>query len=629
MRLHKLTVHNWFSYKHAVLPLDNQGVVLVSAENGRGKSCLFSDAIPWCLFGQTVREKVFDKTSQDFKMDDVVNNKQKKDCCVQLEFTGVDGQHYTVNRYRKDSQYGNTVVLCQINNGKTVIKNLAGENTKETDEKIRKLTGMTYETYCNSVVFAQGAVRRFTQCTDAQRREIFEQFFDLDVFNKAREFVATDKKHLQQSVADFESEKREHSAVIASNESRLRGIKGTLDATRDELKKLAVKKDDSKQLVKLQNALDSCDADRKMKQEELAELRLNLLSKDKADALRTSLTKFTDMYQDSKRSIKIREKEITELCDRRDKFKKGSECPECLRPMLEHDLKMYQQHLQERIAANQMVLASLEPDSKKLGKKVTELSATLEKYNNIRSDCTNVQEAIYVLNNERVNINNDFSIMSSMQRDREHEKSKYESEISRLEKTLASEEHATDKHRERVKEIDASLLDLKEDIEKLDFWLEGFSNYGIKDFCYSRLVGVLNHKLSHYSQTLTNGEIDVQFAKESGDKIKVSVNCRNGADKYILSSNGQERRVDLCIAMAFQSIVESGAQPVNLSIIDEFDSGLDAEGLNKLEQHIKDEAKRKGSIFLITHNPQLAGQFDNLIQINQDKHGYSTLVGVV
>ena len=199
----------------------------------------------------------------------------------------------------------------------------------------------------------------------------------------------------------------------------------------------------------------------------------------------------------------------------------------------------------------------------------------------------------------------------------EHEVGQYDAQIKSLEEQIAS----AGNQRKEQEDNKQRLLGEKDGIESklalMDFWLDGFSNYGIKDFCFGRLVGFLNTRLMYYCQKLTHGDVEVLFEKDSKDKIRVNVNCRDGAAKYITSSGGQERRADLCIALAFQSVVESGAQPVNIAVIDEFDAGLDEEGLNMFIDYLNGEARRKGSVFLITHNPALSGSFDKVMTVDR------------
>jgi DNA repair exonuclease SbcCD ATPase subunit len=110
------------------------------------------------------------------------------------------------------------------------------------------------------------------------------------------------------------------------------------------------------------------------------------------------------------------------------------------------------------------------------------------------------------------------------------------------------------------------------------------------------------------------------------DKIGIKVRVEDGAPSYIMSSNGQGRRADLCVASAFRAASEGG-EKINYMAIDEFDSGLDPNGVDAFADFLKREAEEKESIFVITHNPNMAGQFENAVVVKRAE-GKSELVEV-
>ncbi|AAY53349.1 exonuclease [Listeria phage P100] len=107
----KVKIKNFLSIKDMELNLDKQGLVLIEGKNktneafksnGAGKTSMI-DAITYAIFGKTVG---------GLKSDSVVNNKEKKNTAVILDFE-VDKNKYRIERYRKDKKEGNIVKLYQ------------------------------------------------------------------------------------------------------------------------------------------------------------------------------------------------------------------------------------------------------------------------------------------------------------------------------------------------------------------------------------------------------------------------------------------------------------------------------------------------------------------------------------
>ena len=99
------------------------------------------------------------------------------------------------------------------------------------------------------------------------------------------------------------------------------------------------------------------------------------------------------------------------------------------------------------------------------------------------------------------------------------------------------------------------------------------------------------------------------------DKVK------EGAGSYVMSAGGQSKRVDLCVALAFQSLVEMTFK-TNISIFDEFDASLDEEGVNRFVEFLEEEAEKKGSVFVISHNIGLQSLFSKVWMVDNSEVSY-------
>jgi len=119
----KLIIENFLNHRNTVVPIANQGLVLVSGKNGSGKSALY-EAIVWCLFGKTVRGS---------RVDHVVNDITGKDCKVTIEGS-ICSKPILISRFRKHSIAGNDLVV--VYDGKNLTGN-ASEIQRQLEELLR------------------------------------------------------------------------------------------------------------------------------------------------------------------------------------------------------------------------------------------------------------------------------------------------------------------------------------------------------------------------------------------------------------------------------------------------------------------------------------------------------------
>jgi len=582
-KLLSVEVNNFLGFKHAVLPIADQGLVLVLGENldsinassnGSGKSCLLVDAVPWCLFGETIREKVFGKTSQEFKADDVVNLDEGKDCFVSVLFES-GGHEYCATRYRKHSQFKNKVTLtCE---GAT----LTGETVEETDRKIEALIGMDYQTYCNSAVFAQGSIKRFTQCTDAERRKIMEDFFDFSDFDNALAKAKEDVRDITKAIAEWESKQAQADFELQTVQDSI----SNLDALRVSTAKTSKVGD----LISLKKQLAAA----KVRQSKLV-----LLGQKAIDSKILEKEREFSKLEEKQRTVGG---DVAALRRLRSKFRAGETCPECMQVVGE-------QHVFDHERRTNIVLQ----------KKIAELEGLTEKVNALAI-------ALRDLNEKASHEAAQMKVHRELQ-----------TEIARLQATVAAAEGAEEIAKKNIQAIDDKIAaakkkaadagkrrsaaikmqeGMREEKAIAEFWVVGYK--AIKDNCYKSLIEHLNELIQKFSSWLTGGEIDIELSKNDSDKLGVKVDVEKSAQSYIMSSNGQMRRVDLCIALAWQAAAE-GEEKLNFSIIDEFDAGLDATGVDAFAEFLQTEASRKGSVFVISHNAHMANRFENVLTVRRE-----------
>jgi len=175
----KLAVRNFMPYRDNVPPLYFTGIHTASiwGENGNGKSALV-DAMTWALWGRT-------RAKSD---DDIIHSGQTE---TQVEFDFAVGQQtYRVIRKhakpkrRKASGRSSLDLLIASDGGFKVI---SGDGIRQTEQKIRDILHMDYDTFINSAFLRQGHADEFTRQSPVKRKEVLGNILGLDYYDELEE----------------------------------------------------------------------------------------------------------------------------------------------------------------------------------------------------------------------------------------------------------------------------------------------------------------------------------------------------------------------------------------------------------------------------------------------------------
>ena len=151
-----------------------------------------------------------------------------------------------------------------------------------------------------------------------------------------------------------------------------------------------------------------------------------------------------------------------------------------------------------------------------------------------------------------------------------------------------------------------------------DFWVSGFGKKGIQSFMLDSVTPFLNERIAEYSKIMWQGETHIEFAtqklaadgKTLREDFHVIIDNNSGANEYLGNSAGERERIDLVIALAVQDLVISrqGAS-FNLCVFDEACRFLDPEGAQAYYRVLQNLARKRDSIFVISHSPELQSLF--------------------
>ena len=221
----KITVHNFGSYAHAELDLQNKGFCLVSgqnncikdgaASNGSGKTMVLS-AICYALTGETV---------SGIKSGLKNINVEETDCWVELELS------YNKDRY----------IITRILTPKTdlkIIKNdidISGKGVRESEKKLAEvLPEITKDLITSTIIMGQGNVNRFSSFSPSGRKELLEKLTKSD-------FMIEDlKNRLCARQIELSKKIREYEDSLIANNTQLNISNNKLLSLRKELSERAM-----------------------------------------------------------------------------------------------------------------------------------------------------------------------------------------------------------------------------------------------------------------------------------------------------------------------------------------------------------------------------------------------------
>jgi DNA repair protein SbcC/Rad50 len=177
-----LILKGFLSYRDEVsIDLSQIKVACVSGANGAGKSTLF-DAITWVLFGKARRS------------DDAVITDGMEGCQVTFEFK-YENETYRVDRSKTRGK--STTLEFQIKNSDEKWKPLTEAGIRATEDCIKDILRLDYDTFVNASFFLQGKADMFAVQTPGKRKDILSSILGLEIWETYREETARRRRIVQ------------------------------------------------------------------------------------------------------------------------------------------------------------------------------------------------------------------------------------------------------------------------------------------------------------------------------------------------------------------------------------------------------------------------------------------------
>lgn len=557
MKFQKVVVHNFLSWREEqTFNLEDQGLVYLLGPNGSGKSSIF-DAVCWALYG---------RTTKNLSADGVVNNKSKKDCQVELHFQ-IGKKSYVITRYRKHSEFKNEVKL-QVN-GRELETSNASIGSLISD----LLGGCDYLRMIQTIFFAQGDRRYFTQLSESSQREVLRDYFNFSLFKDAQGKAKLELREVLHDVSEASADYELHKEFCKDSKSRISKLKLNLKnaETSAQINVEALRTRLSEGRVGEAKAL-----------ERISDIREELEQRSKRAGEVASLS---DSISDiGLEIIRARKDKVCSKCGSRLKGKSSKAVID--------ELVNTRRGLQKELKEVEVALESSD-SFVKLEKEEIGERKFLKRQRSIVADCT-AQLKVAKHNTKE------------------------------LKKNLKEERDKLTTRKSLRAKAKIELDKLRRKAQYLEFWEGGFGNKGVELFALNRFLPIFNRRINELLAQLPTKKGPLYVNYRVNDKNHLVSDIKyEGSGNYAGASGGEKRRIDLCVSLALHSLAPTTS---NILLLDEPFEGIESSMYVDVTRMLMD--LDIDSVFVSSHSNELRAHFPTIWQIDIDKKGSSEFIGV-
>lgn len=587
-----LKIKNFLSIGNPGVNLNfKSGINIITGENkdkdsrnGVGKSSII-EAIYWNLFGSTLR---------DIKKDKIIHNQTKKECMVDLDFAVYHGTE--INNYHITRSLEPNKVILKLNG-----EDISLSSMPKTDAYIKELIGANEEVFQNAVVMSANNTIPFMAQKKIDKRKFIEGILQLNIFGEMLLKTRADFNEIKNENTKLSSQFIEQQKNLEIYQNQ---IKKNKENKQFKINQLEEKIKNTKRKIKEISEIDQEELEIQLKQ-----IKENISKKEKGlkDLQIEIIPKFNEKLKKQNQIVDELNSKIKDLTQTKIKISnKEGTCSLCKRPF---------ESSEKNESLNQ--LKEIEEELKKYKEK---LSVELDKLKTL----TSKEQEILVL---QAQLNKDINDLKSQAEKINFDSKSLEQLENRLKeldeelKTIIEEQDPIEELFKNVeaeiKETEKSLQHIQKQMSILDTVKFVVSEEGVKTFIIKKLLNVLNVRLNHYLQIL-EAPCSCNFNEMFEEVI---INDKDKESSYFNFSGGERKRIDLAVLFMFQDILRNQTGTTfSLSMYDElFDSALDAKGVNKILEILKERTENyEECIYIVSHNKEtLKADIDNVVLLQK------------
>lgn len=614
----KVILHNFGSYSHAELDLQNRGFCLVSGQNnyakdnalsnGSGKTFLLS-AICYALTGETVN---------GVKSNLKNINIDEPDCWVQLEFT-----------YQKDFYS-----ICRIVTPKSDLRifrndlDVSGKGIRESEKKLQDLLPeLNKDFIASTLLLGQGMPNKFSSFSPSGRKDLLEKLTKSDfMIEDIKTRLANRQQELNTKVREFEDSLLANKTQLNSHISQLNKLKLNIEnQVRPDFDQLILQQ--STKLAQAEQQKIQCDTlivGAENKVETLNQRLLELTSEkvkvstEELSAYNTSRTAITTNKTRVEFDINSTKKEIKKLQSIIDTCPTcGQHIPNVHKPdtsYLEAELHKHtkvlakvNEELTQCETKHQEYLTQIDSAYKdeleSLNKELITEKATLHEARLAQANYISIIDTEKNCYNKLIYDKQNWDSYIQRQQD---EITTLEAEIARLTNIISITSLAKDDFDQRL-----AIIKKMDQLTKRDF----------RGYLLTNIISYIDQKAKKYCETVFGTrELTLEINGNALD-ITYCGKCFDGL------SGGEKQRVDLILQLAIRDLLNSYLNlSANILVLDEITDFLDKKSCGAVMQLLEKELNTIESVFIISHHASDLGiPADSELHVVKNENGISEL----
>ncbi|WQJ51130.1 MAG: SbcC-like subunit of palindrome specific endonuclease [phage Lak_Megaphage_RVC_AP4_GC26] len=549
MKIEKIEFRNLFSYGEQVQEInydDTGKLILLKGQSGAGKSAILS--LP-CLLLYGKIEKV-PKTS-------IANRINKNGW---MRGTIKQGQHtYVIER--KFSPNGVTVFKDN--------ENIENYGTKDAQSFIdSEIIDIPQATYSNMISISMKSFKSFLKMSPADRKQIIDRVFDLEIINVVFENLKKDMRELGSSI------NADNSTIFSLNQ--------TIQNANNELIQI-------QQKIQSKESKDKIEENNNKIQEDNQKLKtLN----DGYNQYVQKQQEITNQFNSIKNQQIENSINIRQIQEKINLFKQ-EKCPTCGCSFSSEQFNELRENLNKLMQDKMNIDTQLQGQMKTL----TDNSKIVSDYlNKIASAVTKINQSINALNSENLVI---------------QEKLKSNSEYKAVQNIIEKTTDQLNVIKKNIEDKNQQMLDL----QNLSLV---YSIDGVKQKVINNYLPLLNKEIEDNLIQL-NIPYGLEFDSKFDPHLK---DLGNELDPVTLS-DGEMTRVDIVVLCSLFKLLKRRYPSINTFTLDEVISTLDNSNSGAVLEFLKNFAKdNKLNCFVVSHTDLYLENFDEIIEV--EKHnGFS------
>lgn len=614
----KVIIHNFGSYSHAELDLQNRGFCLVSGQNnyvkdnassnGSGKSACFN-AICYALTGETV---------SGIKSNLKNINVDEQDGWVQLDFLyGKD--LFSLTRYFSPKS------------DLKILKNdidLSGKGIRESEKKLQELLpDLSKDLIASIIILGQGMPNKFSSFSPSGRKELLEKLTKSDfMIEDLKTRILVRQQELSAKVREFED-----SLIV--NKTQLNGHLNNLDKLRNDINSKNRPEFDQliaeshSRLISIQQELSQYETAMSELESNVESLNSQLLqiSNEKAKVSNEELTAYNVSYtklNSEKTGLDINianlKKEIAKLKSIVDT------CPTCGQHLL--DVHKPDTHNQE--AQLHAALAALATANENISKCNAQHNEYVTQINNAFNDeitslnaaLAEAKRSLVTIRNNRnslaINLENEKSVYNKLVYDKQNwdsfikakqnEICQLEAEVARLTNLISITSTGKDDFDRRL-----AIIKKMDQLIRRDF----------RGYLLTNIISYIDTRAKEYCSTVF-GTKELSIC-QNGNALDITY-CGKMFDSL---SGGEKQRVDLILQLAIRDLLTNYiGLNANILVLDEITDFLDKRSCQAVMSLLEKELQTVESVFIISHRAaDLELAIDTEICVVKNENGISEI----